>query len=68
MAKLGAAVMLMALALHFAAGSDALWLSYRLMPKLLHLLGLLVLGSGVYFVALWLMGIRVKDFMRRTVI
>jgi putative peptidoglycan lipid II flippase len=68
MAKLVAAVIAMAIALHFAAGSDATWLAYKLTPKLLHLLGLLVLGSATYFAALWLMGIRIKDFMHRTVI
>ncbi len=68
MAKLVIAVVTMALALHFAAGSDATWLTYKLMPKLIHLSGLLVLGSATYFLALWLMGIRIKDFMHRTVI
>ena len=68
MVKLVMAVTTMAAALHFAAGTDALWLSYKVMTKLLYLLGLLVLGSGVYFAALWLMGIRVQDFMRRTAI
>jgi putative peptidoglycan lipid II flippase len=68
MAKLVAAVIAMAVALHFAAGSDATWLAYKITPKLLHLLGLLVLGSATYFAALWLMGIRIKDFMHRTVI
>ena len=66
--KLLVAVTLMALALYFAAGPDSLWLHYKVMPKLLHLLGLLVLGSGVYFAALYLMGFRVQDFMRRTII
>jgi putative peptidoglycan lipid II flippase len=68
MAKLAVAVIAMALALHYAAGSDATWLTYKLMPKLIHLSGLLVLGSATYFLALWLMGIRIKDFMHRTVI
>ena len=68
MVKLAVAVTAMAAALHFAAGADALWLSYKVMTKLLYLLGLLVLGSGVYFAALYLMGIRVQDFMRRTVV
>ena len=68
MAKLAVAVTAMAAALHFAGGADALWLSYKVMTKLLYLLGLLVLGSSVYFAALYLMGIRVQDFMRRTVI
>ncbi len=66
MAKLVVAVISMALALHYAAGSNATWLAYKLMPKLIHLTGLLVLGSATYFLALWLMGIRVKDFMHRT--
>ncbi|MES2554301.1 MAG: murein biosynthesis integral membrane protein MurJ [Pseudomonadota bacterium] len=66
MLKLAVAVIAMGVALHFAAGNDALWLEYTLVPKLVRLGGLLVLGSGVYFAALLLMGIRVKDFMRRT--
>ncbi len=68
MAKLATAVIAMAIALHLAAGTDALWLNYKLLPKMLHLVSLLILGSGIYFAALWLMGIRVKDFMRRTII
>ena len=68
MSKLAVAVIAMAVALHFAAGSDAAWLGYKLLPKMMHLLGLLVLGSAVYFLALWLMGIRAKDFIRRSVI
>ena len=68
MSKLAVAVIAMAIALHFAAGSDATWLGYKLLPKIMHLLGLLMLGSAVYFLALWLMGIRAKDFIRRSVI
>jgi putative peptidoglycan lipid II flippase len=68
MFKLAVAVIAMAVALHFAAGNDATWLGYKLMPKIMHLLGLLVLGSSVYFLALWLMGIRAKDFIRRSAI
>ncbi len=68
MTKLTVAVIAMAIALHFAAGSDATWLAYKLMPKLVHLAGLLVLGSATYFVALWLMGVRFKDFMHRAVV
>jgi putative peptidoglycan lipid II flippase len=34
-------------------------------PKLTHLVVLLVLGAGTYFAALWLMGIRIKDFIHR---
>jgi putative peptidoglycan lipid II flippase len=68
MAKLALAVGAMALVLHFAAGPDATWMTYKLLPKLLHLLVLLVLGSVTYFSVLWALGIRVKDFMKRAVI
>ncbi|MGQ0442813.1 MAG: murein biosynthesis integral membrane protein MurJ [Methylophilaceae bacterium] len=68
MLKLVLAVGAMALVLHFAAGADVHWLDYGIMEKLLRLAGLLILGSGTYFVTLWLMGIRVRDFMRRTII
>jgi putative peptidoglycan lipid II flippase len=64
--KLISAVLLMALVLYYVAGSHQLWLGYTLIPKLTHLLLLLVVGSATYFVALYLMGIRIKDFMRRT--
>jgi putative peptidoglycan lipid II flippase len=66
--KLVLAVIVMGLVVHFSAGSDDLWLNYLLLEKMIRLLGLLLLGSCTYFAMLWLMGIRVKDFMRRTVI
>ena len=66
MSKLITAVLLMALVLYYVAGSHQTWLGYTLVPKLTHLLLLLVVGSATYFVALYLMGIRIKDFMRRT--
>jgi len=68
MAKLGFAVGSMALVLHFVAGPDATWMAYKLVPKLVHLLVLLLLGSTTYFFVLWALGIRIKDFMKRTVI
>ena len=36
-----------------------------MLPKLLYLAGLVVLGAAVYFAALALLGIRLRDFMRR---
>ena len=68
LAKLLFAVSAMALVLFYAMGDGQLWLEYRLVSKLLHLTGLMLLGSSVYFASLWLMGIRVKDFMRRVAI
>jgi putative peptidoglycan lipid II flippase len=64
--KLAIAVIVMGVALHFAAGADTKWLQYQVMTKLLYLIYLLVLGSTIYFAALWLMGVRVQDFIRRT--
>ena len=64
--KLALAVVVMAIAVHFVAGADVLWFDYNLIDKILRLLGLLLIGAGTYFAMLWLMGIRVKDFMRRT--
>jgi putative peptidoglycan lipid II flippase len=65
MAKLLLALVLMAAALYFAAGPEAVWLNYSFAHKLPHLLGLVVLGASIYFISLWLMGIRIKDFVRR---
>src|SRR5690606_2843620 len=64
--KLLTALLLMAVALYFASGPSATWLNYAVVNKLLHLSGLVLLGAGVYFISLWLMGIRIQDFMRRT--
>jgi putative peptidoglycan lipid II flippase len=68
MLKLLIAVSAMAIVLHYVAGDDAVWMAYALTPKLLHLLILLVAGAATYFVTLLLLGIRVKDFMRKTTI
>jgi putative peptidoglycan lipid II flippase len=66
MSKLLLALLAMAVALYFAAGPEAVWLNYSFASKLPHLLGLVGLGASVYFISLWLMGIRIQDFMRRT--
>ncbi|CAG0973497.1 putative peptidoglycan lipid II flippase [Methylophilaceae bacterium] len=66
MGKLLIALLVMAIALYSATGAHSAWLNYAVMNKFTHLLGLVLLGSAVYFSSLWLMGIRIKDFMRRT--
>lgn len=66
MSKLLVALLVMASTLYYASGPEAVWLNYAFISKFSHLLGLVVLGSSVYFISLWLMGIRIKDFMRRT--
>ncbi|PKO24387.1 MAG: murein biosynthesis integral membrane protein MurJ [Betaproteobacteria bacterium HGW-Betaproteobacteria-8] len=66
MSKLLLALLAMSAALYFASGADAAWLDSTFVHKFGHLSGLVVLGVSVYFLSLWLMGIRLKDFMRRT--
>jgi putative peptidoglycan lipid II flippase len=66
MSKLLLALLAMSAALYFASGADATWLDYTFVYKFGHLSGLVVLGVVVYFLSLWLMGVRLKDFMRRT--
>ena len=65
--KLGCALTLMTLALYFGMGSTEDWLRYPLIARLWRLFALVIVGAGVYFVALWVMGFRVTDFKRRTV-
>jgi putative peptidoglycan lipid II flippase len=66
MSKLLLALLAMSAALYFASGADATWLDYTFVYKFGHLSGLVVLGVVVYFLSLWLLGVRLKDFMRRT--
>ena len=68
MFKLLLAVTTMALVLYAAAGASEVWLHYTAIQKLLHLSGLVLLGAATYFGVLWLLGIRIKDFMRRVVV
>jgi len=68
MLKLLVAVAAMAAVLYVATGSSEAWLQYKVAQKLLHLAGLIALGAVTNFGVLWLLGIRVKDFMRRVVV
>jgi putative peptidoglycan lipid II flippase len=65
MGKLALAVLAMTLVLYFTMGSSETWLDYAVGSKLAHLGGLVLLGAATYFSVLWLLGIRIKDFMRR---
>ena len=68
LSKLLFAVAAMAVVLQFTAGADSLWLNYTTLQKLLNLLGLLLIGSATYFAVLWLLGIRIKDFIHRSAV
>lgn len=59
------ALILMGLALWFAAGTSASWLHADLWHKLLKLSGLVALGVLVYFGSLWVLGLRIHDFIKR---
>ena len=62
--KLLLAVTLMAVVLWFAAGDPQRWMAAAAPVRVGCLLGLVALGAGVYFAALWLMGFRMRDFAR----
>jgi putative peptidoglycan lipid II flippase len=65
LARLGLALLAMGLFLWFAMGDDAHWLGYRAAERVLHLTALVAGGAGIYFLALWLLGFRLRDFKRR---
>ncbi|KQT43915.1 MULTISPECIES: murein biosynthesis integral membrane protein MurJ [unclassified Methylophilus] len=67
LAKLLLAVTVMAVGLHFVATWSGDWLSMPVLPRLMHLAGVVVLGIAVYFAMLGILGFRPRDFSRRVV-
>ncbi|MGQ9861472.1 MAG: murein biosynthesis integral membrane protein MurJ [Thiobacillaceae bacterium] len=65
LARLGLALLAMGLFLWFAMGGEARWLDYRAAERVLHLTALVTGGAGLYFLTLWLLGFRLRDFKRR---
>jgi putative peptidoglycan lipid II flippase len=65
MGKLALAVLAMTGVLYFAMGESQTWLDYAVGSKLIHLGVLVLLGAATYFSVLWLLGIRIQNFMRR---
>ena len=66
--KILTAIVAMATALYFAAGSSQSWIHYSLSERLLNLFGLVLVGVVSYFGVLYVLGFRLKDFSRRTVV
>jgi putative peptidoglycan lipid II flippase len=64
-AKVAVAVGAMVLALWSGMGAEAAWLTGGILSRAVHLSWLVALGAGTYFLALYLLGIRLKDFVRR---
>jgi putative peptidoglycan lipid II flippase len=65
--KVLTALGVMAACLWLAAGRNETWLAYSTSVRILHLSGLLLIGAISYFAMLWLLGLRLKDFMKRAV-
>jgi putative peptidoglycan lipid II flippase len=64
--KVTIAAGLMAAALILTMGSPAWWVTAHWQARTAWLAGLVALGAMVYFCALWALGFRVRDFVRRT--
>ena len=65
LARLALALLAMGLLLWFGMGGEARWLDYRAGERVLHLIALVGGGAGLYFLTLWLLGLRLQDFKRR---
>jgi putative peptidoglycan lipid II flippase len=64
-AKMGLALLALALTLWFGMGSTQHWLETSGWVRIIHLVVLVVGGVAVYFAVLWLLGFRLRDFHRR---
>jgi putative peptidoglycan lipid II flippase len=64
--KLAVALYLMGGALWACTGNIEAWIALAKSTRWLYLLGLIALGSGVYFAALWCMGFRLRDFRKHS--
>ena len=62
----GIALVAMGIALWLGAGDSSTWLHASLWVKLVKLLLLVALGVSVYFAALWLLGLRIQNFIKRS--
>ena len=63
--KLAIAVYVMAAVIWSVSGSDFEWLALGAASRAMQLAWIVVLGAGSYFVVLWLLGFRLKDFSKR---
>ncbi len=64
--KLSLAIAVMGIFLYLTMGHHAQWLAYGLSQRVLHLAGLVVGGASMYFLCLWLLGMRLSQFKRRS--
>lgn len=65
LAKIAAALTVMAAVLWFGAGPEAAWLATSAMQRATRLAAVIAAGAAAYFAVLWLLGVRLADFYRR---
>jgi putative peptidoglycan lipid II flippase len=63
--KIGIAIVAMSFCLWFGAGSADGWLAAHAAARVLRLAVVVLAGVTGYFATLWLLGFRLRDFMRR---
>jgi putative peptidoglycan lipid II flippase len=66
--KILTALTMMGVVLWFATGSDASWLTDSTITRAGRLSWIIMAGASSYFVALWLLGFRIKDFTKQQAI
>jgi putative peptidoglycan lipid II flippase len=66
LAKILAALVVMAAVLLVLRGSNATWITLGVAEQVGRLAMLVAIGSAAYFGTLWLLGFRVRDFIKRT--
>jgi len=62
--KIAIAIYVMGMVLWWMAGTSASWLEAPAVERAMRLTLVIVAGAGAYFVSLWLLGFRFRDFWR----
>lgn len=65
--KVCIALTVMGITLWFVSGSDTAWIANSAMTRASQLTGIIIVGAASYFMTLWLLGFRLKDFSRHRV-
>ncbi len=63
--KVAVAICVMGAALWWVGGTSASWIDARAAERAMRLAWVVVAGAGAYFITLWLLGFRLRDFARR---
>ncbi|MFA5240951.1 MAG: murein biosynthesis integral membrane protein MurJ [Sulfuricella sp.] len=63
--RVAIALAVMAATLWFAMGPEAAWLGGSIVTRALHLGWVVIAGASAYFAALWLVGVKPRDFVKR---